>query len=98
MFDIQNFGFSVEYSFEVEGELCTSSVCSARYYIWLEGGKKIPLSLAGNFESKGIKKGSRFKGKFYYPYKREVNLKLSHHIRFKDYVLSYHCVSLSTQM
>lgn len=80
-------------------ENCVLHLCVQLVIIsdWKEE-KKIPLSLDGNFESKGIKKGSGLKGKFYYPYKREVNLKLSHHIRFKGYVLSYHCVSLSTQM
>lgn len=55
MFDIQNFGFSVEYSFDVEGELCAVSVCSVCYAIWLVGDNFLTTSLNVNFESEGGK-------------------------------------------
>lgn len=80
MFDIHNFGFSAEGSFEVEGELCTSAPALASLLYLIGSGevcvwkvvmvvRGVPLSLDGNFELQGKKTGSRHKGKFYYPHK-----------------------------
>lgn len=98
MFDIHNFGFSAEGSFEVEGELCTSAAAFASllYLIgsvcvcWRGGA---PLSLDGNFESQGKKRGADTKANSITLIKREVNLKLSRHARFKGQPLSHRPVS-----
>ena len=45
--------FSVEYSFDVEGEPCAESVCTVCYVTWLVGDKFLTTSVSVNFEIEG---------------------------------------------